>query len=171
MAGVKVTITDREFVRKIRALREGVRGPSALMKNWGEIAGTSILENFEVSGRPTKWKPLSKITIKLKGHARPLIGRTGNLMRITIKPEQSRVVIGTNPATKDYAARQQFGWPRIKRQAHLSLDDQNRYVLRDFKVMQNDGIDFFRRQGLGNRLAPLGRGRAGEARFVNDDRR
>jgi len=111
MAGVKVTITDREFVRKIRALREGVRGPSALMKNWGEIAGTSILENFEVSGRPTKWKPLSKITIKLKGHARPLIGRTGNLMRITIKPEQSRVVIGTNPATKDYAARQQFGWP------------------------------------------------------------
>lgn len=46
----------------------------------------------------------------------------------------------TNNALRGW---QQFGWPRIKRQAHLYLDDQNRYVLRDFKVMQNDGIDFF----------------------------
>ena len=46
----------------------------------------------------------------------------------------------TNNALRGW---QQFGWPRIKRQAHLYLDDQNRYILRDFRVMQNDGIDFF----------------------------
>ncbi len=46
----------------------------------------------------------------------------------------------TNNALRGW---QQFGWPRLKRQAHLYLDEQNRYVLRDFKVMQNDGIDFF----------------------------
>ncbi len=38
---------------------------------------------------------------------------------------------------------QQFGWPRMRRQAHLYLDEHDRLVLRDFKVMQNDGIDFF----------------------------
>lgn len=46
----------------------------------------------------------------------------------------------TNNALRGW---QQFGWPRIRRQAHLYLDEQNRFVLRDFKVMQNDGIDFF----------------------------
>ncbi|MSQ82537.1 MAG: hypothetical protein EXR77_06420 [Myxococcales bacterium] len=38
---------------------------------------------------------------------------------------------------------QQFGWPRIRRQANLYLDEHDRYILRDFKTMQNDGIDFF----------------------------
>lgn len=38
---------------------------------------------------------------------------------------------------------QQFGWPRMRRQAHLYLDEHDRFVLRDFKEMQNDGIDFF----------------------------
>ena len=38
---------------------------------------------------------------------------------------------------------QQFGWPRIRRQAKLYLDEHDRFVLRDFKTMQNDGIDFF----------------------------
>ncbi len=38
---------------------------------------------------------------------------------------------------------QQFGWPRLRRQVGLYLDDQDRFVLRDFRTMQNDGIDFF----------------------------
>lgn len=38
---------------------------------------------------------------------------------------------------------QQFGWPRIRKQAHLYLDEQNRFILRDFRTLQNDGIDFF----------------------------
>lgn len=46
----------------------------------------------------------------------------------------------TNNALKGW---QQFGWPRMRRQAKLYLDEHDRIVLRDFKVMQNDGIDFF----------------------------
>lgn len=37
----------------------------------------------------------------------------------------------------------QFGWPRMRRQAKLYLDEQGRFTLRDFKVQQNEGIDFF----------------------------
>jgi hypothetical protein len=46
----------------------------------------------------------------------------------------------TNNALKGW---QQFGWPRLRRQVSLYLDDQDRFVLRDFRTMQNDGIDFF----------------------------
>lgn len=38
---------------------------------------------------------------------------------------------------------QQFGWPRMRRQANLYLDEHDRFVLRDFKIMQNDGIDYY----------------------------
>lgn len=46
----------------------------------------------------------------------------------------------TNNALKGW---QQFGWPRIRRQAHLYLDETGTFVLRDFRTLQNDGIDFF----------------------------
>ena len=37
----------------------------------------------------------------------------------------------------------QFGWPRIRKQAKNYLDDDGRFVLRDFRTLQNDGIDSF----------------------------
>lgn len=107
MAGVTVKIDDKEFNRRVAAIRAGVENASPLMKIWGEIGAQSIRYNFEVGGRP-KWKPLSPVTVQMKGHNRILI-RTGNLSRITVKPGQKSVELGTNPASKDYAAIQQFG--------------------------------------------------------------
>lgn len=45
----------------------------------------------------------------------------------------------------------QFGWPRIRKQAHLYVNDAGQFVLRDFREQQNDGIDFFL-QGEGREL-------------------
>lgn len=109
MAGVNFKVENRQFLRRMKALIRGTADASPLMKVWGEIAVASVIENFEKGGRPTRWQKLSPVTVQMKGHARPLIGRTGNLRRITVKPGQTNVIIGSNPATKDYAAIQQFG--------------------------------------------------------------
>lgn len=42
-------------------------------------------------------------------------------------------------------------WPRMRRQASYYLDEQGRFILRDFRIQQNDGIDFF----LENRFRDL----------------
>lgn len=108
MAGVTVKIDDKEFQRRIEALRRGVIDATPLMKLWGEIAHASIVYNFEVGGRPA-WKKLSKVTVQLKGHDKILRGRTGNLARITVKPGSKSVLLGTSPASRAYAAIQNFG--------------------------------------------------------------
>jgi hypothetical protein len=41
------------------------------------------------------------------------------------------------------ASWQQFGWPRLRKQARHYLDEEGRFVLRDFRNQQNEGIDFF----------------------------
>ncbi len=109
MSGVKLRIDDKEFRRKVKALGDGIDDPLPLIKVWGEIVQTSISENFERGGRPARWTPLSQVTIRLKGHAVPLRGRTGNLARITIAFQRSTLIVGTAPAARDYAAIQQFG--------------------------------------------------------------
>src|SRR5688572_21522953 len=108
MAGVTVKVQDSEFQRKIAAIQNGLADARPLMEVWGEIAYASMIENFEQGGRPP-WRPLSPVTIGLKGHDRILIGRTGNLRRLTVKPGSQSVEIGTSPAARDYAAIQQFG--------------------------------------------------------------
>lgn len=108
MAGIKFKVNDTQLQKRIENMKNAVADASPLMKIWGEIALTSISENFEHGGRPA-WPPLSKETIRRKGHARLLIGRTGNLQRVVGRAERDRVVIGSSPAAKDYAAIQQFG--------------------------------------------------------------
>ena len=108
MAGVTVKVDDKELNRKIDNLGRAMKGASDLMKLWGEIAVTSMRENFEAGGRPA-WKKLRAQTIKLKGHGDPLKGRTGNLERITYKAHADHVVMGTHPSARKYAAIHQFG--------------------------------------------------------------
>lgn len=37
----------------------------------------------------------------------------------------------------------QGNWPRMRKQAPLYLDSEGRFVLRDLRVQQNEGVDFF----------------------------
>ena len=108
MAGFLVKISDAEFQRKLAALNSGLIDPTPLLRVWGEIALTSIARNFELGGRP-RWDRLSDVTIALKGHDKKLIGRTNNLRRIAYKIQAPKLIVGTAPSARDYAAIQQFG--------------------------------------------------------------
>lgn len=108
MAGYQLTVSFDGFLHHIAAIKAGLHDATPLMRVWGEIIDLSIAQNFEQGGRP-KWQPLSAVTIALKGHARPLIGKTGNLARIVIQPGTQSVLVGTQPAARAYAAIQQFG--------------------------------------------------------------
>jgi phage virion morphogenesis protein len=99
---------EKGWLRRSQGLEHGVRDATPLMRLWGEIAHASVTENFEVGGRP-KWKRLSAVTIKMKGHNRPLIGKTGNLARITVQVAPTAVRLGTHPAARAYASIQQYG--------------------------------------------------------------
>ena len=108
MATFLVKMDDVQLQRRAQTMISGLTDASPLMRVWGEIGHASVTENFEVGGRP-RWKPLSAVTIKMKGHDRPLIGRTGNLANITVKPERTSVQLGTHPAARAYAAIHQYG--------------------------------------------------------------
>lgn len=108
MAGLRVTILVndgaseplRQFAIKVSDLRP-------LMANIGEIALSSVQENFESGGRP-KWKPLAPSTIKRKGHTKPLL-QTGTLRSVVRRVTENSVVIGVQPAARAYAAIHHFG--------------------------------------------------------------
>ena len=108
MAEVRVDVDTSPLARKLRQLLVGVADASPLMRQWAEVAHFSVTRNFDVGGRP-RWKPLSAVTIKKKGHNRPLIGRTGNLANITVQSGRTSVILGTHPSARAYAAIQQFG--------------------------------------------------------------
>jgi len=130
MAGFRILMHDDEWQRRKNALRGGLVDTTDLMEEWGEIIQTSIAENFEVGGRPA-WKPLAASTIQARIGARKQLRKasaanfksrklfkitflrtlvvTGTLQKVTVKPEAQRVIIGSSPAAKEYAAIHQHG--------------------------------------------------------------
>jgi len=115
MAGARITLEDRGFQRRVAAIKNGVANATPLMKIWGAIGKRSVEKNFEVEGRPTRWKALSPATAnRMKNKTRRrgfrrILFVTGHLKSITVKAESTRAILGSNPATKDYAAIHQFG--------------------------------------------------------------
>lgn len=111
MAGLtyNIAVSDTAALQALKNLHNRGRNTLPLMKQIAEVAVSSVQENFEKGGRP-RWAPLAASTIKRKGHARPLIFR-GQLMRVSRKVSAMTVLIGVQPNTRAYAARQHFGWP------------------------------------------------------------
>ena len=95
-------------------LKKRMGNLSPLMKNVGELALTSIRKNFEVGGRPSKWKGLKLSTIKgrtAQGHwpGKILVRHgvsAGMLGTLSYKAYGDRVVLSAN---KIYAAIHHFG--------------------------------------------------------------
>lgn len=108
MAKFILKIDSTTLQVRLTKVQTGLVNKRPLMRQLGEIAHASITENFEVGGRP-RWKALAPSTIKRKGHDRILIGKTGNLSRITMQPGDTEVTLGTNPAARKYAAIHQYG--------------------------------------------------------------
>ncbi|MBW1778636.1 MAG: phage virion morphogenesis protein [Deltaproteobacteria bacterium] len=112
MAGVEITVEiEDEPVKKLLAeIQNRVRNLEPAMGLIGEIVQSSILENFEKQGRPTRWAHLSPATIeqrKKKGKwPGKILQRTGALKRIAYTASATKVELTANAP---YAAVQQFG--------------------------------------------------------------
>lgn len=109
MAGFQIIVDDKAIKARLKKLEAATGNLLPVLKPAGEVMKTSVAENFEGGGRP-KWQPLAATTIKRKGHSRPLIWK-GFLKNVTLKVTKDAAILGTQPNTSAYAARQQFGWP------------------------------------------------------------
>ena len=113
MAGVTLTITEttEEVQKAFAKVLRRLKNLKPAMKIIGETVRTSIVRNFEESGRPEKWAPLSPTTLKRrKGkNTAPLIvkGFAGGMVgSINYRAGDDWVIVGTN---KIQAAVHQFG--------------------------------------------------------------
>jgi phage virion morphogenesis protein len=112
MAGatIDVTIDDREVRELLERIRKRLGDLTPAMKIIGATVRTSVIRNFEKSGRPKKWKEHSKTTEKRRGKGAKILmaqglgaGLAGS---INYKAGKDRVDIGT---PKVYGAVHQFG--------------------------------------------------------------
>jgi len=109
-AAIEVTVDDREVADLLERIQKNLGDLTPAMKIIGAIGRTSVIRNFEKSGRPKKWKKHSKTTEKRRGKGAKILmdqglgaGLAGS---INYKAGKDRVDIGT---PKVYGAVHQFG--------------------------------------------------------------
>ena len=108
-AGITFRQDDSDAQKLLGGILSRIKNKASAMKILGSIAQTSIVRNFEVGGRPTKWKALSPETLKIKKGSGILKdrGMAGGLMgSVNFKPFNDSVVVHAN---KVYAAIHHFG--------------------------------------------------------------
>jgi len=108
---IEIRIDDKEIWQLLKKLAAKTENLRPLMKNIAGIMADSVEENFDKEGRPDKWTPLAKVTIKQRSKKGYWPGRIlqvrGDLASsITSKYDNNSAVVGTN---KIYAAIHQFG--------------------------------------------------------------
>jgi len=105
MAGASVTITGIEgLTARLKKIESNIQNAKPLLSEIGKIVRDSVVTNFDLGGRPTKWIPSIRA---LKDNDKTLID-TGRLQR-SINYQVSgkdTVSVGTNV---DYAAIHQLG--------------------------------------------------------------
>lgn len=99
---------DQGVKDMLAKLQQRVENPKPAFAEIGEIVRSSIIKNFQQSGRPEKWQPLATATIKKKrgGAGKTLIDTARLMNSITARAHTDKAVIGTNVI---YAAIHQFG--------------------------------------------------------------
>ena len=109
-AAIKVSIDDREVKNLLDRIQKNLGDLTPAMKIIGSTVRTSIIRNFEKSGRPKKWKKHSKTTEKRRGKGAKILMKeglgAGLAGSINYRADSEKVVVGTN---KIYAAVHQFG--------------------------------------------------------------
>jgi len=75
---INVEIKDAEVKSMLERLISRVKKATPAFREVGQIVRRSVIRNFEVGGRPEKWKPLAAATI-LKGIRKKEYTRTGTL--------------------------------------------------------------------------------------------
>lgn len=61
---IEITIENKEFQKSLEKLASKAENLQTLMRNIAGIMMDSVEENFDKEGRPDKWIPLAKSTIK-----------------------------------------------------------------------------------------------------------
>jgi len=112
MSGViiAVKINDRKVKALLGRMQRNLGDLTPATKIIGSIIRTSVVRNFEKSGRPAKWKKHSRLTAKRRGKGAKILmaqGLAGGLAgSINYQAGKNSVKIGTN---KIYGAIHQFG--------------------------------------------------------------
>jgi len=111
VAGVSLSIEikDHGVQEMLARIQRRVKDLTPAMRIIGEIVRTSIVRNFELGGRPRKWRPLSPVTLaRRKGKKILMVQGLGGGLAGSIHwtAHSDRAVIGTDKA---YAAVHQFG--------------------------------------------------------------
>jgi len=114
MPNFDVKIDDSGLKRLLKRLTGRLRNLTPVTREIGEIVLESIQRNFQVGGRPRRWRRLSRATIAQRKRIRRWPGKilfrqgpAGGLMgSISYAPGPDRVTLS---ARKVYAAVHQFG--------------------------------------------------------------
>lgn len=109
-AAIEVTVDDREVADLLERIQKNLGDLTPAMKIIGAIGRTSVIRNFEKSGRPKKWKKHSKTTEKRRGKGAKILmdqglgaGLAGSIHSTA---DKDSAAVGTN---KIYGAVHQFG--------------------------------------------------------------
>ena len=133
-ATIYVHIDDREVVKLLKQLEATGKDMSPVMRQIAGIMADAVEENFEKEGRPERWPPLARSTIKQRekqGHwPGKILQRTGSLASsVSSESDTHSASVGTN---KRYDAIQQFGGlagrnksSRIPARPFLALDEDD----------------------------------------------
>jgi phage gpG-like protein len=97
---MKVDINDRRVRRLLTKIAARIRNTKPVMGVIGEIVQASIQRNFEVGGRPEKWKSLSRHTIARRAARNKWPGQilvvSGRLKAIVTQVFSDQVKISAN---------------------------------------------------------------------------
>jgi len=103
MVAVKYSIEDLEAKTKLKHLEKRLTQPEKALKACGLVLLRSIAQNFKAGGRPVRWHPSKRASIK-KGQT---LIKSGDLKKsITMKVVGNKLTVGTK---KKYAAIHQLG--------------------------------------------------------------
>ena len=106
---IAYTVDAKEVVRMVEGIVRRGADLTPAMHIIGATVLASVQRNFEEGGRPSKWQPLSPVTLKSKKNTQILQvkGYAGGLLgSIHYEPGRNKVEIGTN---KKYGAIHHFG--------------------------------------------------------------
>lgn len=98
MPEIRIEVDAKEITQALSRLMQKTSDLSEALSEIGEYLVASTRRRFaqgaDPQGRP--WAPLSPVTIRKKGHAKPLIGETGALRQIRYQIEgKATLAVGT----------------------------------------------------------------------------
>lgn len=100
---ITIRVDDSEVKNLLKNLQAKMRDLTPVMKIVGQTIRTSVIKNFEQGGRPVKWKPSARASIK---GDKTLIDTSRLMGSITPRAYSNKAEIGTNVI---YSAIHQFG--------------------------------------------------------------